>query len=414
MAPTVHAAEQRRGLEHAAEVVHWWEDGADARAVDYLRQQYEAAGGVWLDTTSDYQGVRRQVVSRLAKGYPPTAMLWNASVETDQLLELGFLNGINQLVDTRRWRQLYFPAVLRAIQHRGNYTGLPLNLHTETWLWLNRRVFESAGVALPTDWASILAAARQLEAAGRVALVASTELWQRRVLFNTVLLGVSGKSIYERLYAGLDVTLAKEPQFLAALEVFLRLTNFARQAPGDSTWPAQAHAFASGEAAMFFMGDWAKAEFVHRGLTLGTDFDCLLTPGNPDRLIYVLDVLAFGASEEEVDLANQRRLIGVVERPEAMAAFNAFKGSVSPLRAQDTSALDRCARASLALLSRDDAALPTLGEFGDGRFGGAFESVIDGIWRERPTSDAAAGRFVDLLRSIRAQQSPPRTSDRVR
>ena len=59
-----------------AEIIHWWYSGADAQAIAYLSEIYNNSGGLWYSSAKEtYSVAREEVVSRLARGYPPTACL---------------------------------------------------------------------------------------------------------------------------------------------------------------------------------------------------------------------------------------------------------------------------------------------------------------------------------------------------
>jgi len=108
--------------EFEAEIVHWWSSESETKAVNYLAEEYKRRGGKWQSVVkTSFAQAREQTISRLAQGYYPTAMLWNAGFETRQLYDLRFLRAINDLDKTHEWHSYYNDMVLEIIKKQGYY-----------------------------------------------------------------------------------------------------------------------------------------------------------------------------------------------------------------------------------------------------------------------------------------------------
>jgi|GEM_PF-6680627 len=207
--------------QNEAEVVHWWWQGGDAKAVSILIHRFEATGGHWLRAEEpDYQAAREQVVSRLARGYPPTAMQWNVGHETTQFCEMGFLTTMNVLGIEENWDEIISEPIREVLRCGDDYVGVPVNIHGENWMWSNREIFERLDLEVPDNWEQALEIFPELRSAGVKPIAASSEDWQIRILFNLVLMGVAGTEAFSRFYRDTDTTLVADPVFLKALDVF--------------------------------------------------------------------------------------------------------------------------------------------------------------------------------------------------
>ncbi len=372
----------------AAEIVHWWYRGGDAAAVKVLIDEFERRGGKWINSVeADYVGVREQVISRLARGYPPTAMQWNGGLETHQLAELGFLNQVKALGLGHDWPNTIAKPVLDLVQSQQDFVGVPVNVHGENWMWHNPGVLSQLGLALPTTFDELLKMAPAIEAAGITPILVSEQIWQRRIFFNSVLLAVAGADIYTRLYRDLDASILDSKDFHNALNVYSKLVSFARPAKKGNAWNDQARALADGEGAFHFMGDWAKSELLLYNKELNVDFDCSLAPGSEDHYIFLIDVFIFGRVIDPQEIAVQKKLARMLLEPELQRRFNAVKGSVSPRLDTDLATLDKCSKIAAHQIARPDALQPAMSNVGDGEFQSDFETAISTLF-DKPAMSA--------------------------
>ena len=61
-----------------AEVIHWWTSGGESAAVKVFADQFQAAGGTWVDTAiAGGANARTAAINRTVGGNPPTAMQLN-------------------------------------------------------------------------------------------------------------------------------------------------------------------------------------------------------------------------------------------------------------------------------------------------------------------------------------------------
>ena len=52
------------------------------------------------------------------------------------------------------------------MKHNGHYVAVPVNIHRNNWVWINKKVFKKAGANIPRTWEQLKAASQKLRAAG--------------------------------------------------------------------------------------------------------------------------------------------------------------------------------------------------------------------------------------------------------
>ena len=364
-----------------AEIIHWWYSGADAQAIAYLSEIYNNSGGLWYSSAKEtYSVAREEVVSRLARGYPPTAMQWHAGFEASQMKKLGYLNSINDLNNQSDWENLYLKPVLDIAKVDDDYSGLPLSLHIESWLWVNKELFKKFNLPLPKTWNDVLHASKVFQENNITPIIASNESWQIQVIFKNIYLSIAGKELYKDTYQALDPAVTESEKFKEAIKIFKNIKKVSRQSQYGPTWQDQAKSLADGNAAMFFMGDWAKGELMHLGMSLEENLSCILTLNSSSDLIYVVDMFVFGKSALKEDIDNQKKLVNEFQDPKIMQKFANLKGAISPFINVDINELDRCSQKASILLRQEGSALPSIGNYGDGFYVSRFDKAATDIW----------------------------------
>ena len=371
-----------------AEVGHWWHKGGDAKALEAIIERFETMGGTWFDAAeADFYSTRESVVSRLAKGYPPTAIQWNAGIEIIEFAQLGLINPITDPTQLKRLRQHYYPSVLEQVTVDDNVIAVPINVHNESWMWVSEPAFAQAKVSPPSLFSDIDRIAGALRQAGVVPLAVGSEAWQQRLVFMNVLLSLIGRDGFDQLFETADVTYLDSAAFASVVEVFTALSAHS-QSFGDGSWSEQVAAVHRGEAAMLFMGDWAKGEFISLGGTLGVDFNCHIAPG-VQQMLPVIDVFMLGGSDKQTELDAQRVLVEALLDKSSVTEFNRLKGSIPPFNDRDINntsghTADPCETGSLELLKNTETVLPPFASLGDGRHAGLVQNAIRELWIHGP------------------------------
>src|SRR5277367_5579153 len=75
-----------------AEVIHWWTSGGESAAVKVFADQFDKAGGTWVDTAiAGGPNARTAAINRTVGGDPPTAMQFNIGKQFDELVDNNML-----------------------------------------------------------------------------------------------------------------------------------------------------------------------------------------------------------------------------------------------------------------------------------------------------------------------------------
>ncbi|HEX5794781.1 MAG TPA: ABC transporter substrate-binding protein, partial [Geminicoccaceae bacterium] len=139
--------------EMEAEVIHWWTSGGESAAVKVFADQFEEAGGSWVDNAvAGGQNARTAGINRIVGGDPPTAMQFNTGLQFDEIVGNGFLRDLEDVAAAGNWREVLPDAITRD----GRIYAVPVNIHGQNWFWYNAKIFEDAGLEPPDNFDDLL------------------------------------------------------------------------------------------------------------------------------------------------------------------------------------------------------------------------------------------------------------------
>ncbi len=383
--------------EPEVEVMHWWNRGGDLRAMQVIRDEFEHRGGIWFDVAGDDSiDVLNTAVSRMIKGYAPTLVQWNSAWEVTEIRNLGLLNTLN--METSNYlHNAFIDNVLDMIMVNGEIVAIPVNVHSENWLWYKPDNLPDNGPRVMADWKAFLEFAESLAETGKIALAVGDTPRQQRALFNNVLLGVAGQDLFQRIYYDLDVGALSTKGFSQALATYAKLREYSHSF-GEGRWDQQLAAVAANKAFTVNMGDWAKGEFRNLGLKLGRDYDCAPAPGTGDHIVLVIDAFVLGQVSEKNEKQGQQLFMDVVTNPVVSETFNYLKGSLSPLREIDTEGLDKCSQVAHTILKTRGKAIKPHASIGDRGFLADIDHLISELWTGCMVSTEWTTDFSTLLK----------------
>ncbi|MQW90485.1 ABC transporter substrate-binding protein [Sinorhizobium saheli] len=384
----------------AVDVVHYWISKSEAAALDVYRKAWTAAGNQWIDLPAQSKvAVQRIVSERVANGYAPSVMQWNANEGARELPEMGIVLDIEDVAKADRWRDVLPATVLDRISYEGKIYFAPTNVHAENWLWISEAIFREIGMAAPQTWDEIFAATEKIKAAGRLPIALGGGRWEVSLMFNNIMHFKLGSDGYSRTIAG-DPTIVRDPRMAEALEMLRRLSRYVQPlAERDRlTWADATAAVGRGEAGMQFMGDWAKGELSARGYVVDRDFGCSLVPGTEIAYFMVIDAFAFPLTNREGAAEAQQAFARMVLDRDNQLAFSRIKGSLPVRTDVDPSGLDRCGRLGLEMIaaksgvSAQSMAMPT--QMSEGWIG-----VLTDFFNDETVSVEAAQRRLEHVLS---------------
>ncbi|PCK86557.1 sugar ABC transporter substrate-binding protein [Rhizobium sophoriradicis] len=352
----------------AVDVVHFWVSKSEAAALDVYRKAWAAAGDQWVDMPAENKvAVQRVVSDRIANGYAPAVMQWNANEGSRELPEMGIVLDIDDVAQADHWRDVIPATVFDRISSKGKVYFAPTNIHAENWLWTSTAALAEAGVKTPQTWDELFDAADKIQATGRRAVALGGARWEVSLIFNDIVYHKFGPEGYARLMSG-DAELVQDPRMIEALDMLLRLSDYVEpiEQRKDKTWADAAAAVGQGKAGMQFMGDWAKGELAARGYSVDKDFDCSLVPGTSIAYFMVIDAFAFPLTNRDGTAQAQQAFARIVLDRDNQVAFSRIKGSLPVRTDVDPSGLDRCGKLGLEMIkahkgevSAQSQAMPT-------------------------------------------------------
>ena len=382
-----------------AEVLHYWTSGGEARAVGALREEFEAAGGTWVDAPVAGGGGDAQATvlrSRVLAGDPPTAVQIKGPNIHDWAAE-GALANLDEVAEAEGWNDVLPPLLRDIVTYDDEYVAVPVNIHRVNWLWINPALLAEVDADPPTTWDEFNATADALLEAGITPLAHGGQPWQDATVFETVVLGLGGAEFYREALVELDADALSGDTMLAVFEQMRRIRGYVDPNFPGREWNLATSMVMNGEAAMQIMGDWAKGEFAASGLEGGSDYLCVPTPGT-SGFILNSDSFAFFEVEGDDRIAGQRLLASLILGESFQETFNLFKGSIPARTDLPRDAFDVCAVRSMEDLDQavaDDSLVPSMAhEIAIGRsVRGAFLDVVT----QHFNSDMSAEEAVELL-----------------
>ncbi len=392
-----------------AEILHWWSSAAESAALDVFVDTFKARGGHYYNSSKDDQvSNREEAIERMGKGYPSTLTQWNAGADVFEFYEFGLVDAISGPSLITKLKKTLPESVLDAVTHQDNIVAMPVNIHSENWMWHSTELIQPGNEVFTKDWKKFVALGEVL-AKNNIPLVAvGDQSWQVRILFTSIFLGIS-RDAYKDFYLSTDISAVDRPEFADALTAFSHLARYSKSF-GDGNWNTQVRAVAENQAASTFMGDWAKGEFQFLGKLPGRDYGCSLTASDNPSLLLVIDSFILGKVTTEEEKRGQALMLDVVSDPEVNLQFNTLKGSVSPYKKPSADELDICNSQVYSILNNKDAVIPPYASIGARRPMHALDTQIYTLWKEsQQTTDinALVSDTLEKFRKIMAEHEVP-------
>lgn len=391
------------------EVLHWWTSGGEARAISVLKEMVEDEGHTWVDfAVAGGGGENAYTVlrSRAVSGNPPAAAQIKG-LEIQEWGDLGFLASLDDVAEANNWDAQLPSVVADYMKHDGEYVATPVNVHRVNWMWANPAVFDEAGVEIPTSIDELWQAAEALEAAGVTPIAHGGQAWQDATTFESFVLAVGGPEFFSDVFVDHDQSALQSDTMIEALEQFKRVSNYIDEGAPGRDWNVATGMVIRGEAAMQFMGDWAKGEFTAAGLEPGSDFVCAPFPGTADSFTFNIDSLAMFKQPNADSTEAQMAMAELVLSDEFQETFNLNKGSIPVRTDMDMSPFDSCAVEAMNTFKRtaDEGGLvPSMAHgmsTSSSVQGAIYDTVTEYFNSSSMTAEQAA---TQMARAIRAAQ----------
>ncbi|SMF12109.1 ABC transporter substrate-binding protein [Pseudobacteriovorax antillogorgiicola] len=336
------------------EVIHWWTSGGEVKSVNSLKKMFISSGHTWKDSKiigGGGENANKALMQRISSGDSPgVVQLKSASIP--HWGSMGALQEVNRTAVNQKWDNILPTEVSRGLKYKGSYVSVPLNVHRINWIWMNAAVMNKINAKAPSSFKELFETLEAIKSKTKVLPIAhGGQSWQDATLFEQVLLAIAGIDTYRGMFIDLDATVAKSAKVLKVFRVIRKLTTFMADDRKGLDWDKATKQVIEGRAAMQFMGDWAKGEFLSAGLQPGRDFICWVTPGL-EGFIYTIDAFAFFKTKENKSKQAQSQLAQLIMTKEFQREFNKRKGSIPARTDVLLNGFDNCAKQSAKDFSR--------------------------------------------------------------
>jgi len=395
------AAGAARAADPKPEVIHWWTSKSEAQAVRTIADAYRASGGVWVDTAIAGADQARAVsINRIVGGNPPMAAQFNTTKQFTDLVEQGMLNNVDDVALREGWDKFLPEPVLNVIRVKGHYYAVPVNIHMQAWIWYSKAAFKKAGIDKePASVDELFAALDKLKAAGLIGLAHGGQSWQENILFLGMLAHVGGTDLYLKVLRDRDPKAINSEAFKKVLVNFKRLQSYVDAGAPGRNWNDATALVISGKAGVQMMGDWAKGEFGAARQTAGKEYGCI--PGFGPKSPYLIqgDAFVFPKTANPQQIKYQKLLASAIVAPRTQLDFNKLKGSI-PIRGDvDSSSMDVCAKAGMAIM-KDRTRHVGIGEvYLTPDQNGAMQDVLTAFWNTKMPVEKAQKSIAAALRN---------------
>ena len=338
--------------QNRAEVIHWWTSGGESAAIQEMASAFNKSGGMWVDSAIALgENARAAAINRIVGGNPPTAAQFNTSQQYLDIIKEGMLNDIDAVATKEGWDTMLPAPVVSSIKVNGHYYAAPVNIHMPSWFWYSKAAFQKAGITSePQTPDELFAALDKLKAAGLVPLALGGQGWQEFITFYSILAHEGGSDMYLKVLKDRDPATINSPAFRKILTDFKRLKSYTDAGSPGRNWNDATSMVITGKAGIQIMGDWAKGEFANAKQTAGKEFGCFAGFGPKSPYIIAGDVFVFPRTKDPAAIKTQLLLATSMTSAATQVAFNNKKGSI-PIRTDvDSSKMDQCAQAGLAIM----------------------------------------------------------------
>mgnify|MGYP000335420463 CR=1 FL=1 len=390
------------------EGIHHWVSQSEVNALKVITNSLASKGYTWQDSAvGGLSGANalQALRTRLAAGNPPATMQFLGYEGLDWAKE-GVLRSLNDLYSKNGWDKALAPQLLAFVKSGDDFISVPINMHRQNWVWANKAAFDKAGVSEPKSWDELIADGEKLRAAGVIPLAIGDEPWQILEVFEAILIDVNGPDFYKKAVIDLDESALSSQQMIDTFDKLRKVRGLVDEGFTGRDWAVATGMVASGKAAMQVMGDWAKGEFLAKGMKPGVDFLCFPTPTATPNYKFVIDAFGMFKLDDPKTLAGQDAWAESIMDPEVQKQFNMIKGSIPARSDVSVDDFDSCAKRSFA---DREAAVKNGVMFGgltegfavQPQFAGVFSDVVGKFFVTDMSSKDAVQALVDGINNAR-------------
>lgn len=390
------------------EGIHHWVSESEVKALKVITDKLASKGYRWQDSAvGGLSGANalQALRTRLAAGNPPATMQFLGYEGLDWGKE-GVLRSLNDLYAKNGWDKALAPQLLAFVKSGDDFISVPVNMHRQNWVWANKAVFDKAGIPEPKSWDELIASGDKLKQAGVIPLAIGDEPWQILEVFEAILVDVNGPDFYKKAVIDLDESALSSDKMVVTFDKLRKVRGLVDEGFTGRDWAVATGMVASGKAAMQVMGDWAKGEFLAKGMRPGVDFLCFPTPTATPNFKFVIDAFGLFKLSDPATTQAQDAWAESIMDPEVQKDFNRIKGSIPARSDVAVDDFDTCAQHSFADRKAAVASGAMLGGLTEGfaakpQFAGVFSDVVSKFFVTDMSSKEAVQALVAGINNAR-------------
>ncbi|MCM0148698.1 carbohydrate ABC transporter substrate-binding protein [Photobacterium galatheae] len=353
-------ATQRKEIEF----LHWWTAHGEVAAFNLVKEALENAGMTIQDQPIQGGGgdtAMSILQARAIAGTPPDLVqLEGPSIQS--WAALGFLYQLDKVATDENWQENLLPIARDVNQYQGHYVAIPITVHRLNWMWINRKVLRTYGLAVPTSWDELIDVFTRLKKHGVEPLALGKEQWQIALLFENLAFGYGGADYYQRAFINLEPQALNSQTTYDILARFRVISRLVKPGMSHIRWDEGTQLLIEGERVFQISGDWVLGELLAGKVSVPATIGCYPTPSQQTGFIYNMDSFALFDSprshEETAKIVSQ-----TLASPEFLKAFNKVKGSIPARKDIALDGFNSCsvnAKADMQIAAQTGQLLPSI------------------------------------------------------
>ncbi len=236
----------------------------------------------------NHEAFKSMIHLTLAKGNPPDLFTYWAGAKTQELVNQGRLEPLDDIWKTIPLANRFTTPVTEAAStYNGNKYLLPISQFVVVFFY-NKQLLERESLTSPTSWEELIKLAEDLKIRKVIPFaMGAKERWPAQFWFDYLLLRTAGPTYRQSLMEGKAAYTDAEVQKVYTIWGSLLQKGYFNANANDLDWAEATQTVCTGEAAMTLMGSWAIQAFTSAkcGLPeeIGFDFFAfpMMTPDIP-------------------------------------------------------------------------------------------------------------------------------------
>lgn len=332
--------------EDSLSVLSWWKAPGEAEALQALIKTYNKKYPDVLVTDSDKatSATWREVLRENLNDSPWDVYQMSASDVADvKSDDASFLKSVADIYEDATLKENVIPTIHEATMVDGVEYGVVTGVHRNNSFLYNKQILDAEGLEAPQSLDEYLALCEALKAKNIVPVAAFFQSWALRIMLDEFMaMSLGAQPFYDLIHDGkAPADDATKEAITRAIDAFdLTLTDYIdveKSRVAEYSVFEAAESLHSGDAVMYFHGDWAKGYLVSVGWTGGVDFGVSGPPGASNLFVYGADMFAWPETVPHPN--NAHDFLTLVASKEAQIAFNRNKGA-TPMRQDARDGLD--------------------------------------------------------------------------